>query len=108
MAPTAHTVQIDVVANIPVVSPHILQVHAGDRIKWVIGDGTARITFLDPNTVGFDNGIDITTPEQPAQGMAQVEGVHEYSITVWVGEYKSGAATQVLIIDPRPDGDSNA
>ncbi len=108
MAPKSYTIQIETTANIPMAVPHMLKVNVGDMIKWVLHEGSARITFLDPTTVEFENGSDITTPQQPAQGVAQKEGFHEYAISFWNDSYKPGSVVEVLIIEPRVEGDSNA
>jgi len=40
--------------------------------------------------------------------VAQKEGFHEYAISFWNDSYKPGSVVEVLIIEPRVEGDSNA
>jgi len=107
MTATSHTAEIQVTGSVYAVVPNILKVYVGDSVQWRINDGSARITFTNPETVIFQ-GDDTVTPTKPAEGTAQIVGIHEYSVAVWNGSYKSGGVVAVLIIDPRPDGGEQA
>ena len=90
--------QIETAPGTAEVSPHVHQVHEGDVVCWNIRDGHARITFLDAAAVAFSN--DLATPGNPARGVAQVGGTHQFSVTVWKGESAPRFEVAVLIIEP--------
>jgi hypothetical protein len=78
--------------------PHVIEVKVKDEIRWrMTSKGTARIVFLDSQTVAFQQ--DYATPGSDAVATALKAGVHDHMIAVWVGEQEPQAVRAVLIVE---------
>lgn len=96
-AKNAATYSIDVTGGSAVIDPGVLRVPAGTDVFWVINQGTARVLFQAADVVDLHD--DTATPANPARGTADVAGIHQHSVTVWIGEQTPRVITGVLIVE---------
>ncbi len=96
-AKNAATYSIDVSGGGVVIDPSVLRVPAGTDVFWVINQGMARVLFQADDVVDLQD--DTATPGGPARGTADVTGIHQHSVTVWIGEQTPRVITGVLIVE---------
>jgi len=80
------------------VEPHVIEAQPKQEIRWrMTSKGTARIVFLDPQAVQFQQ--DFAAPGSDAVANAMATGIHNHMICVWVGQQAPHAVRAVLIVE---------